>query len=277
VWDWYEDIIIDSGRQPLFLSLVAFIATFVVTRGVTRLIRSGRSPFGNISAGGIHVHHVVPGVVAVLIGGLMGFAATRAGFWASAGAVLFGIGAALVLDEFALILHLDDVYWKQEGRVSADAVLIAVALMGACLVIASPGDPPGPPETDPYVAALIPVFFIVFWVVPIGTTILKGKLISGAISMVFPPIAWVLAIRLARPNSPWAHVRYASRPKLMAKSVARYERVDARWRPLRSWFETHVLGFTNEQTHHGEAVSPEATDGPAGEQNQRSSDSSVGQ
>ena len=277
VWDWYEDIIIDSGRQPLFLALVAFIATFVVTRAVTRLIRSGRSPFGNINAGGIHVHHVVPGVVAVLVGGLMGFSATRAGLWASAGAVLFGIGAALVLDEFALILHLDDVYWKQEGRVSADAVLIAVAFMGACLVIASPGDPPGPPETDPYVAALIPVIFIVFWVLPIGTTILKGKLFSGAISMVFPPIAWVLAIRLARPNSPWAHVRYSSRPKLMAKSVARYERVDARWRPLRAWFETHVLGFSNDhqlsETQAPTGKNEESEDQPS----QRSSDSSVGQ
>ena len=74
-------------------------------------------------------------------------------------------------DSFALILHLDDVYWEQEGRVSADAVLIAVAFMGACLVIASPGDPPGPPETDPYVNALIPVVFVLLWVLPIGVTI----------------------------------------------------------------------------------------------------------
>lgn len=270
VLDWYQDIIVNSGRQPLFLALVAFIATFIMTRLITRLIRSGRGPFKNLNAGGIHVHHVVPGVIAVLVGGLMGFSATRTGLWEQVGAVLFGIGAALVLDEFALILHLDDVYWEQEGRVSADAVLIAVAFMGACLVIASPGDPPGPPETDPYVNALIPVVFVLLWVLPIGVTILKGKLLTGALSMIFPPIAWVCALRLARPNSPWAHVRYVKREDLRAKSVERYARVDARWRPIRGWFERHVFGFTEEHR----TVSSNTGDA---DRDQRSSDSSVGQ
>ncbi len=246
MWEWYEDIVIDSGRQPLFLALIAFIATFMITRLITRLIRSGRGPFGNMSAGGVHVHHVVPGVVAVLAGGLMGFSANRHGIWFEVGAVLFGIGAALVLDEFALILHLDDVYWKEEGRLSADAVLIAVAFMGASLVIASPSDPPGPPETDPIVGALIPILFVLLWVIPIGVTMVKGKLLLGAMSMIVPAIAWVAAIRLARPNSPWAHMRYEQRPHLMLRSQERYERLDAKWVPMKRWFEGRIFGFSDE-------------------------------
>ena len=177
----------------------------------------------------------------------MGFAATRDGLWQQVGAVLFGIGAALVLDEFALILHLDDVYWEQEGRLSADAVLIAVAVMGASLVIASPSDPPGPPETDPYVGALIPVLFVVLWVAPIAVTILKGKLLLGAISLALPMIAWVAACRLARPSSPWARVRYVRQPELMDRSRERYAKIDARWQPLRRWFQDRIFGFVDRE------------------------------
>lgn len=273
MWDWYREIIIDTGRQPLFLSLVAFILTFITTRAITRLIRSGRGPFGNVSAGGVHVHHVVPGVIAVLIGGLMGFATTRDGIWEEVGAVLFGIGAALVLDEFAMILHLDDVYWKQEGRLSADVVLIAVAVMGASLVIASPANPPGPPESDPLVGALIPIFFILLWVLPIATTILKGKLLLGAVSLAFPVIAWVAALRLARPNSPWAKVRYETRPERMRRSHERYAEIDARWQPLRRWFQDRVFGFVDRDpsdTGNGHADIADPTDGSTSSDNKLS-------
>lgn len=264
MWAWYEEIVIDTGRQPLFLALIAFILTFIITRFITRLIRSGRGPFGNVSAGGVHVHHVVPGVVAVLAGGLMGFSANRHGIWFEVGAVLFGIGAALVLDEFAMILHLDDVYWKKEGRLSADAVLIAIAFMGASLVIASPSDPPGPPETDPIVGALIPILFVLLWVIPIGVTMVKGKLLIGAVAMIFPVIAWVAAFRLARPNSPWAHVRYTQHPQLMARSRERYARLDKKWEPAKRWFEERIFGFSDDpDPDSDEGSATESAPGPS--------------
>lgn len=255
--DWYGSVIVESGRQPLFLALVAFVLTFITTRIITRLIRSGRGPFKNVSAGGVHVHHVVPGIIAVLIGGLLGFATSLDGPLRLVGAVIFGCGAALVLDEFAMILHLDDVYWEQEGRLSADAVLIAVAVMAVALLLAAPQDPPGPPESDPYVAALIPIFVIVLWVLPITVTIMKGKLFLGAVSLAFAPIAWFTAARLAKPNSPWAQFRYRNKPQKRQRSIERYARLNARWRPLRNWVQEHIFGF--DSSTKPEAQTNEAT------------------
>lgn len=243
--EWYQHAIVDTGRQPLFLILVAFVLTFVITRVVTRMIRAGIGPFKNVSAGGIHVHHVVPGIIAILVGGLVGFGASAFGFWLNFGAIVFGVGAALVLDEFAMILHLDDVYWKNEGRLSADVVLIACGVMACALVVAAPQDPPGPEETDPYVRVLTPIFFVLLVMMPIAVTILKGKVFVAAVSLL-PFITWVswfTAIRLAKPGSPWAKVFYERRPEKLDRSRARAARSAKRWNPLRKWFQDHVFGF----------------------------------
>lgn len=245
VLTWYSDVIIDAGRQPLFLALVAFLLTFVVTRVITRLIRAGKGPFKNVSAGGVHVHHVVPGIICVLIGGLLEIAGSSRGPWVDIGAVLFGVGAALVLDEFAMILHLDDVYWKEEGRKSADAVLIALAVMGGALLLANPVDPPGPDETDPIVGPLLPVLFAVFWLLPLLVTILKGKLWMAALSLAVPFMSYVVAWRLAKPNSPYARVMYAKRPEKLARAAARAQRSELRWKPLRDRLQALLFGFTD--------------------------------
>ena len=91
---------------------------------VTRLIRAGKGPFRNVSPGGMHIHHVVPGVVLTVIGGFGAVGSGTRGIGAAICAVIFGIGAGLVLDEFALILHLDDVYWTEQGRQSVEVVII---------------------------------------------------------------------------------------------------------------------------------------------------------
>ena len=120
--------------------LGAFLVTFLVTRAVTKAIRRGRGPFRDTSVGGVHVHHQVYGIFLLLGAGTAEFTYRPAAPWADVLAVLFGIGAALTLDEFALWLHLDDVYWAREGRSSVDAVLVAFVVGLLLLVGFNPFD-----------------------------------------------------------------------------------------------------------------------------------------
>lgn len=244
MFTWYENTIIATGRQPLFLAVVAFVATFILTRTVTRLIKSGRGPFGNVSAGGLHIHHVVPGVICLMLGGIILLSATRYGPWYEIGAVLFGMGSALVLDEFAMILHLDDVYWKKEGFLSVDAISIALAVMASALLVSAPDNPPGPPETDPHAKVLGPLFFFVFWLLPIAVTVLKGKLFTAVFAVIWPVFAWVGAMRLAKPGSPWAGLRYTSRPHKMERARARSAKQERLVLPLRRWWGSTFFGFS---------------------------------
>lgn len=126
--DWWYRNIVEPGKLPLLLALAAFLLTFAATRTITRLIRAGRGPFRNVTPGGMHIHHVVPGVILTVIGGFGAVGSGRHGVGASICAVIFGTGAGLVLDEFALILHLADVYWTEQGRQSVEVVVLAAAL-----------------------------------------------------------------------------------------------------------------------------------------------------
>ena len=246
VLHWYYREIIEPGRQPMFLALLAFLVTFLVTRTITRLIRAGKGPFRNVSSGEVHIHHVVPGLIILLIGGVLALGSGQNGIWRQIAGVLFGIGAALVLDEFAMVLHMDDVYWSSQGRMSADAVtLTAVVLFSALLVIA-----PSKPNPDPvegfWFNALSSLIFIVGWMVPIGVTFLKGKLWFGAMAIAFIPVAWVAAVRLARPGSPWAHFRYRNSPKKSARAQARADKWVRRQKPIRDWIASHLFGLTED-------------------------------
>ena len=102
-------------RRPTFFMVLAFVVTFVVTRFVTHMIRTGRGPFRDNTVGGVHVHHAVYGIFLLLAAGALEFAYRPDPPGAQILAALFGAGAALTLDEFALWLHLDDVYWGPEG------------------------------------------------------------------------------------------------------------------------------------------------------------------
>ncbi len=135
---WFSRNILEPGKLPLLLALTSFVVTFLVTRTITRLIRAGKGPFGNVSSGGLHIHHVVPGVVLSVIGGFGAVGSGRHGVGAAVFAVVFGIGAGLVLDEFALILHLDDVYWSEDGRKSVEVVVLTAALVMLALSGFSP-------------------------------------------------------------------------------------------------------------------------------------------
>ena len=93
------------------------------------MIRAGIGPFHNVSSGGLHIHHLVWGILLLLVVGYLWLieVGTGSNWIASVSAILYGVGAALTLDEFALWLNLQDVYWTSTGRQSIDAVLIFAA------------------------------------------------------------------------------------------------------------------------------------------------------
>lgn len=124
-----------SRRERLFLSSVGFFIAFACARLAAHAIRSGVGPFGNVGAGGIHIHHLVWGILLLLAVGYLWLAEvgtgtdTRFGWLSAVTALLYGVGSALTLDEFALWLKLDDVYWAREGRKSIDAVVLFGSLL----------------------------------------------------------------------------------------------------------------------------------------------------
>ncbi|MFE9925309.1 hypothetical protein ACFYQA_28170 [Streptomyces sp. NPDC005774] len=235
---WLQRNIIEPGKLPLLLALTAFVLTFVITRAVTRLIRAGKGPFGNVKAGGLHIHHVVPGVILTVVGGFGAVAGGRHGFGSALSAVVFGMGAGLVLDEFALILHLDDVYWTEAGRQSVEVVVLTAALVGLVLAGFSPfgvNDLSAEELQNRAGVALNVAVNFLFSLIALS----KGKARIAVFGVIVPVIAVVGALRLARPGSPWSRRFYRRRPRARAKAVLRAYHHDLRWstprRAVQDW------------------------------------------
>jgi hypothetical protein len=121
----------DTRRERLFLSSVSFFTTFAATGTITHAIRDGRGPFHNLSAGGRHLHHLVFGITGLLGVGYIWLIHVEQDpngkgddALAKFNSVLYGGASALTLDEFALWLDLEDVYWSRQGRASVDAVFL---------------------------------------------------------------------------------------------------------------------------------------------------------
>jgi hypothetical protein len=134
----------DRPRRRMFLASVSFLVTFLFVRLLVAAITHHIGPFGWVMMGGRHIHHLVWGILLLLIVGYLLLA--EFGTCATAGSIfvsrlisiLFGIGAALTLDEFALWLNLDpNAYWTRQGRASVDAVI----LFGALLAVGTWGAP----------------------------------------------------------------------------------------------------------------------------------------
>ena len=121
----------DERRERLFLASLGFLGAFGVVRLITHLIRSGNGPLQNVTAGTLHIHHLVWGILLLIAVGYVWLLEIGVGssLVASLTAIVFGVGAALTLDEFALWLNLQDVYWERQGRESIDAVVIFAALL----------------------------------------------------------------------------------------------------------------------------------------------------
>ena len=124
----YREHVIDASLQPHFAVLFSFLLTFLLVRFITHRIRDGRPMFfmRNVQHGGLHIHHLVWGILLLLTSGyiLATLNTPREG-----PAILYGVGAALTLDEFALWLDLKDVYWERDGRKSIDAVIVFATIV----------------------------------------------------------------------------------------------------------------------------------------------------
>ena len=239
----YRDHILAPGKQPLFLLFLGFILTFLVIRLSVRMIRAGVSWWpGNVSRGGLHIHHVVFGVTLMTVAGVASFAPfSSALLWRSVSAAAFGVGAALVLDEFALILHLDDVYWTEEGRRSVDAVFLGVALMGLLVLGAAPFgvDDIAPEQRAGRWDITLTVLFNALLVT---ITLAKGKVWTGLIGILAPAVALAGAVRLARPSSPWARRFYRLGSRKLRRAVRRESRWHGRGTSARHWLADGVAG-----------------------------------
>ncbi len=226
---WFNANIVQTGRLPLFCFFVAFVAGFGFIRLSVRLIRANvRWWPGNVTPGDLHVHHMVFGVVFMLVGGVTGIVAPGGSLdWRAGGAALFGLGAALVLDEFALILHLKDVYWSSAGRLSVEAVFVAVGVTVLLLLGIGPSVVPTPSDRHASTSeAVIGLTLSVVLTLGLAAiTLLKGKIWTGLFGLFLFPLLIVGAIRLARPGSPWARWRYQNKPHKRARAARRERRL----------------------------------------------------
>jgi hypothetical protein len=201
-----------------FMVLVAFVLSFLAIRTSARLTRSVSWWPGGVEAGGVHIHHLVWGICLMMLCGFLGFAAPLEAPWWHFVALGFGIGAGLTMDEFALWVRLEDVYWAQEGRASFDAAVVAAAFAGLVVLGTKPfglDDPASISGTAVAVALILGLAIVCF---------AKGRILLGVIGLFMPVAALVGALRLGRPSSAWARWRY---------SGPRLERASARFSPAR--------------------------------------------
>ncbi|MEU6882773.1 hypothetical protein [Streptomyces sp. NPDC046712] len=240
---WFYRNFVEPGKLPLLIATFSFVVTFLVTRMIVRMIRAGKGPFGNVeSAGGVHIHHVVPGVVLTVVGGFGAVASGREGVIACVFAAVFGAGVGLVLDEFALILHLDDVYWSDQGRKSVEVVILTAALVMLVLGGFSPLGVNELTEEQRQNRALFVLTLLVNFLFVL-VTLVKGKFRMAVIGTLVPFVAIVGAVRLARPGSWWSRRAYSRRPKARARSRLRTYRHDRRWDRVRRRSQDLIGGF----------------------------------
>jgi hypothetical protein len=203
----YDRAIVDTGRQPEFLFFVAFLVTFGFIRTSAHMIRAQVSWWpGNVEVGGTHIHHLVWGIVTMMISGYIGVAIAPPSPWHEVVAVFFGIGMGLALDEFALWLDLKDVYWSEQGRKSIDAVIVAGTITGMILVGFSAWVELAK-DVEDVVFALVGAFGIVGIFATI-VNLAKEKFGMAVLGFLIPPIGIVAAFRLGRPHSLWARLFY---------------------------------------------------------------------
>jgi hypothetical protein len=249
VWlisDFWEDQLVEHGRQYLFLVFVGFIGSFGFIRLSARLMRSPRVPWwpgSVVSESGLHLHHLVWGIVAMMGAGVISFALLDTGWWYEVCALVFGIGMGLTIDEFALWVYPDDVYWAREGRTSIDATLVAAAFMGLILLGGVSIDVDAASPFD-----VIGTVLLVIVVLALSTIcFLKQRVFHGAIALLVVPVGIYGAVRIGKPGSPWARRYYGARnPGKQGKAERRFSS-DRRTEHLKERFRDAVGGMTGEE------------------------------
>lgn len=121
------------ARQTSLTSWLAFTGTFAAVRAITYSIKSGKGPFRDVSMGGVHLHHYMWGILGVTVVGGVAIRGADPECHHPVLAVAHGAGTALIVDEFALLLDLRDVYWAKEGRASVDLGIGIIAAAGSLL------------------------------------------------------------------------------------------------------------------------------------------------
>jgi hypothetical protein len=212
----------EHHEQEIFLVLVGLIGSFAFIRMSTRIIRSESVSWwpGNIeSETGLHLHHLVFGIVTMMLAGSLAFVADGRSPYTELCALGFGIGVGLTVDEFALWVHLEDVYWAREGRSSVDAVVITATLMGLVLL----GINPFAVGADSAAEVVLNLLGTVLLFLVVLICLAKGRVLHGVIGLFVPPLSIYGASRLAKPDSAWARRRYGEqRPRKQVRSEARF-------------------------------------------------------
>jgi len=226
----YERAIVDTGRQPEFLFFVAFLLTFGFIRTSAHLIRAQVSWWpGNVEVGGTHIHHLVWGILLLLAAGYVGVVIAPPSPWHEIVTILFGVGTGLTLDEFALWLNLQDVYWSEQGRRSIDAVIVAASVTGMVLVgftawvdVAT--------EVEAAVFAVVGALSVITILAAV-VNLAKEKFGVAVVGLLIPLVGLVGALRLGKPNSLWARLY---RERKMARARARFGEPAPRPEPSQS-------------------------------------------
>ena len=215
----YRDGIVDTGRETQFLFFVSFLVSFGFIRTSAHMIRAQVSWWpGNVKVGGTHIHHLVWGILLLLICGYVGVAIHPGDPWRDFIAVGFGIGTGLTLDEFALWLNLKDVYWSKQGRRSIDAVIVAAAVAGIVLV-GLRGWIDATTDVADAIQAVVGSIGLLGVIVALVNAA-KEKFGMAILSIPVPIAGIPGAFRLAKPCSVWAKLFY--RHDKLERSEARF-------------------------------------------------------
>lgn len=213
-----------------FVLLGAFLISFLFIRTSARLMRSPKVPWwpGSVkTGGGLHLHHLVWGIFLLLVAGFLGFVTKPGSPRTEILAAIFGVGAGLTMDEFALWIHLRDVYWAEEGRASVTAVVILLLLGGLILLGFAPFDlKHNSSSVDTLILAVVVDLLLA------ALAIVKGKRVLGLIGIFLPFASLAGALRLATPQSLWARRFYDPGGRRFARAEARWARIQARRRRL---------------------------------------------
>ncbi|MDQ5893922.1 MAG: hypothetical protein QG596_183 [Actinomycetota bacterium] len=224
--DFWVDQIQSNDQEAIFLVLIGFLLSFAFIRLSTRLMRSPKVPWwpGSIvSEGGLHVHHHVFGIVLMMAAGALGFAVDGDSWVFNICGLAFGVGIGLTIDEFALWLHLEDVYWSEEGRRSIDATVLTALVLALIMIGARPFEI----GTDSLGVLLFSLGLALMILITVGICFLKERVLHGFLGFFMYPIAIYGACRLGKPGSAWAKRRYGE------KNPSKQARAEKRFRPDR--------------------------------------------
>lgn len=187
-----------TSLRPMMWMFLAILITFLTARTVTRLIRSGsgaKAGLGNVRIAGNHIHHQVFGILIIIGTGIILVSEMPKGAALDAAAAVFGVGVGLTVDEFALWLHLDDVYWTSEGRKSVDAIFCVLVITGT--LIGGASFVTGRVGTAAWWSSISVIAVNLLLCV---ICLLKGKIVTGVIGVFIGIVGLVGAIRLAKPG-----------------------------------------------------------------------------